>query len=264
VTAAPAPEPGYALDAGGELLIHEPSRPLLRRLGLTSLAAVFALEAEQRTKQKSLARLPCAGQTVFVKRWEFDRREVWLKATLKGGNHPVFSGPQELRNLCRLRAAGLRAPLPLLAGEEDQGWRRRSFVALTQLQGQPWDALGVPAPPEARRQRATELASMVAQLHRAGFWHKDLYLCNVYWDISRGLGLLDCERVDHDPRGVPTRWLIKDLAALDSSAQGWTCSDRLRFLRAYLGVERLDAAGKELARDVRAKARRMTRHGAKT
>jgi hypothetical protein len=263
LTATPLPWPDYAPEAGDTLLLHQPSRPLLERLGLTSLEAVFALDGERRTPQKSLVRLPCAGQTVFIKRWDYDRRTVWLKATLKGGNHPVFSGRQELGNLLRLREAGLRVPRPLLAGEQDQGWRRRSFVVLAQLSGQPLDQLGVPPQPRARRQRATELAGLVRQLHGAGCWHKDLYLCNVFWDLSRGLGLLDCERVDYDPQGVPRRWQVKDLAALDSSAAGWTCSDRVRFLRAYLGADRLDAAGKDLARDVRAKALRMARHGAK-
>jgi len=263
VTSGPAPGPDYTLEAGGSLLVHAPSRPLLERLGLTSLEAAFALPAQRRTPHKALVRLPVDGQTVFVKRWDYDRREVWLRGTLKGGNYPVFCGPQELRNLRRLSAAGLRVPLPLIAGEEDQGWRRRSFVALAQLPGQPLDQLGVPPQPTARRQRLAELATLVRQLHQAGCWHKDLYLCNVFWDLSHGLGLLDCERVDHDPGGVPQRWRVKDLTALDSSAESWSCADRLRFLRLYLEEERLSPAGKELGRDVRRKSLRLARHGTK-
>ena len=57
---------------------------------------------------------------------------------------------------------------------------------------------------------------------------------------------------------------MKDLAALDYSAGALaTRTDRVRFLRAYLGVPRLDADAKRLARAVRRKATFMSRHGAK-
>ena len=248
-------EAGYAPLA--DVTVYQPSRARVEALGLTSLAAVFALDGERRSPQKSLVRLRDDAGQVFVKRWDYDRREVWLKATLKGFNYPVFSGPQELRNLRRLAAAG----------QADTGWRRRSFVALAALPGQPLDQLGVSPVPAVRRQRAAELAALVQALHAAGCWHKDLYLCNVFWDPAAGLGLLDCERVDHDPAGVPRRWRVKDLAALASSApggrHGWTCADRLRFLRAYLGDEAWSRDGKALAEDVWRKAERLTRHGQK-
>ncbi len=64
------------------------------------------------------------------------------------------------------------------------------------------------------------------------------------------------------PRWRRTRWIVKDLAALNFSAPARFVSltDRVRFLRAYLSCEKLDARGKALARRVGAKTRRMAHH----
>jgi len=256
-----APPPGYETAAGGDVLLRSADRAWLEPLGLADLERAFAHRAEARSRYKALARLADpAGRPVFVKRYDYDRREVWLRAAAKW-NFPVFSGPRELENLLALAAAGLRVPVPLAAGERDAGPRRRSFVALAELPGEPVDA--PPAAPADRRARARALADLVARLHGAGFWHKDLYLENVRVDPEAGLGLLDCERVARRPGGPPPRWRIKDLAALDYSAAAWSAADRLRFLRAYLGVPRLGLEARRLARVVRRKADRLARRGAK-
>src|SRR5690606_32258710 len=138
----------------------------------------------------------------------------------------------------------------------------RSFVALGALAGAPLDAL--PAPPTRAERRALveAVADLARRLHGAGFWHKDLYLCNLFHAPGEPLGLLDCERVGFAPGGPPRRWRVKDLAALDYSARWPTRTERLRFLRAYLGRP-LDEEARQLARAVRAKATRLARRGRK-
>lgn len=254
---------GYERADDGRVLISAAHGSQVAVLGCDSLARAFALPAIARSAWKAWAELPLpGGGRAYLKRWDYDRREVWVRSALKW-NWPVWSGPRELANLLALAAAGLRVPVPLAAGEEDAGPRRRSFVLLLGLAGASLDALPPPAGPRDRHARVRAVAGLVRRLHAAGFWHKDLYLGNVFWDDAAGPGLIDCERVERAEGGPPSRWRVKDLAALDGSAQGWSATDRVRFLRTYLACERLDAPAKRLARAVRRKARRMAKHGAK-
>jgi heptose I phosphotransferase len=247
----------------GAVVLRAAERRWLDDLGLAHIEHAFALQGEPRSEGRSLVRLNApGGRTVFVKRWDFHRAGLWLRGAVKL-NIPSWSGPRELRNLLALRSAGIRAPLPLAAGEIDEGPRRRSFVALARLEGEPLERLPAPAAPAARRARIQAVAGLIRDLHGAGFWHKDLYLCNVFLDPEEGLGLLDCERVERAAGGPPMRWRVKDLAALDYSANWPTQAERLAFLRAYLGVERLGRDGRRLAAAVRRKARRIARQGAK-
>ena len=238
----------------------------LDALGLTTVDGAFALPAtprrQDRGRYKALAEVIDLHGRVFVKRWDFDRLEVWLRGALKW-NFPVFSGPRELDNLLALAAAGLRVPVPLAAGERTRGLRRRSFLAMRELEGTPLDAAPPPATPRARHDLVRQVAALVARLHGSGFWHKDLYLGNVLRAPDGSLGLLDCERVEHRASGPPLRWRVKDLAALDLSATWATRADRVRWLRAYLGRDRLDDEARRLARAARRKSARMARHGAK-
>jgi hypothetical protein len=250
----------------GRVRVRERERPRLDALGLTTVDGAFAVPARTRAQDggryKALAEVRDAQGRVFVKRWDFDRLEVWLRGALKW-NFPVFSGPRELERLEALAAAGLRVPEPLSAGERTRGLRRRSFVALRALEGTPLAAAPPPATPRARHDLVRQVAALAARLHASGFWHKDLYLDNVLRLADGALGLIDCERVERRAGGPPPRWRVKDLAALDLSAAWATRADRVRFLRAYLGRDRLDDDARRLARAVRRKSARMARHGAK-
>jgi heptose I phosphotransferase len=94
----------------------------------------------------------------------------------------------------------------------------------------------------ARHALTRQLARLVAAFHHTGLCHRDLYLCHVFVDLDPqarrppGFTLIDLART-HRPRLRRLRWIIKDLAQLDSSARqsGATRADRLRFLAAYLG-----------------------------
>lgn len=249
--------------AGEGVVVRADARERARVLGLSTLEEAFALPAVRRAQSggrwKSLARVSSDGGDVYVKRWDFDRLEVALRGALKW-NFPVFSGLREATNLLDLAAAGLRVPAPLAAGEVTTGRRRRSFVALEALTGEP-----LTGPPAAgRRARIEAVATLVGRLHAAGFWHKDLYAENVRVDPTLGPGLLDCERVERRAGGPPRRWRVKDLAALDGSVAWASAADRLRFLRRYAVAAGLpEAALGALARDARAKARRMATRGSR-
>lgn len=248
----------YELRDGGQTRVR-PEETWLEAVGLTSVAEVFAHPGEPRGPIKSLVRLQGPQGPVFVKRYQFKPLSVRLRGVLKL-NPPVYSGPRELENLLELAAAGFRVPLPLAAGEDQVGGVRRSFVALANLAGQPLSEVPAPEEPCQRRALLDRVALLARRLHAEGFWHRDLYACNLFWDSSLGLGLLDCERVGRRPGGARQRWRVKDLAALDYSLSWPSERERLRALRRYLGPE---GDLRRWSRLVRRKARRLRDHGKK-
>ncbi len=96
----------------------------------------------------------------------------------------------------------------------------------------------------ARHDLVRRLARFISAFHQTGACHRDLYLCHVFADLDPAgrrppaFTLIDLARLWR-PRWWRTRWLIKDLSQLDSSARqiGLWRTDRLRFLLTYLGLD---------------------------
>lgn len=126
----------------------------------------------------------------------------------------------------------------------------------------------------ARHDLIERLARFVSAFHQTGFCHRDLYLCHVFADLDPSGGrpprftLIDLART-HRPRLRRTRWLIKDLAQLDCSARqvGASRTDRLRFLKTYLGLEPHSSRLRWYARKTQRKSdailQRLARHAAR-
>ncbi|MCA9772552.1 MAG: glycosyltransferase [Myxococcales bacterium] len=175
----------------------------------------------------------------------------------------------EWRMLVAFARAGVRAPVPVAVGREG-----RESALLTEFvrdgeQLDHWSARMIEtlAPKELlRRKRIVirTLAEEIGHLHRAGFTHRDLYLCHVFiqWDGAPRYRIMDLHRVEHHRR-PPRRLIVKDLAALHFAASRWvrpTTRDGLRFLKIYLGEERLRPAHRRLIGAVLRKSARMEHH----
>ena len=125
----------------------------------------------------------------------------------------------------------------------------------------------------AKRRFIRSLARAAARFHGGRMTHRDFYLCHFLVRPAAGaepeLHLIDLQRVLYHPRGIPRRWLVKDLGSLlFSSWPGpgtriatpvFTRTDAMRFAREYFGVGRLPPEAKSLARAAIAKARRIAR-----
>jgi len=171
----------------------------------------------------------------------------------------------------------------LAVAEETSGpLERRSAVVFEGLAGDAFDRVwlrlvAVDAPVTrglARHDLIRRLARFVSAFHQTGYCHRDLYLCHVFSDLDPDGGrpprftLIDLART-HRPRLRRTRWLIKDLAQLDSSARqiGASRGDRLRFLKAYLSLEahspRLRWYARRIVRKSDTILHRLARHAAR-
>lgn len=165
-----------------------------------------------------------------------------------------------------LRERGIPCPEPIALGEEFRGTREVRSVLVTAEAG--GDALERIAParktplPLAVVQR---LAQIVCALHSAGVVHRDLYLSHVFMkpddETGASLMLIDLQRLLR-PGSCRRRWFVKDLAALNYSTPSVAVSrtTRLRFVRWYLGKDRLDRDARQLIYLVEGKTGQIGRH----
>jgi heptose I phosphotransferase len=244
---------------------------------------VMGLDARDRlhTKQgRSTARVvlhgPDGPMPVYLKR---HYRMPWLArlAALvnpRGGHTP---GAAEFAHLNRARALGVAVPDVVAAGERIGPWgQTQSFLMVAELFG------SLPlheAMPELHRRLngrnfeamkrglVREMAAHTAALHGARVFHKDLYLCHFYLDLSRpsqpgrNLTLIDLHRL-HEHRWWPDRWRWKDLGQLLYSTHGVagiTLRDVLRFFVHYRRMLALPSP-RWHARMIAWKADRYLRH----
>ena len=109
-----------------------------------------------------------------------------------------------------------------------------------------------------------QVAELVRRFHQAGYNHRDLYSYHVFIkETSPGtfdLRLIDLQRVQRRRRRR-RRWVVKDLAQLAWSVplDRIGCTQRVAFMKHYLGVGKLRPADKRLIRAVLSKQRAMRR-----
>jgi len=117
------------------------------------------------------------------------------------------------------------------------------------------------------RRVLVDVAAVVSRLHGCGYVHRDLYLSHIFFDPSSltvPIRLIDLQRVIR-PRFFLRRWIVKDLAALNFSTPSElvTRTDRLRWIKQYLGVSKLDRDTKRLTLRVIGKTAAIARHEAR-
>src|SRR5262245_9045849 len=115
-----------------------------------------------------------------------------------------------------------------------------------------------------RRAIIAHVARITRRMHDSGLHHQDFYLNHLLCRGARpelDIRVIDLGRARHRSR-LSRRWIIKDLAQLDFSARKLSCSDRLRFLRLYLGRP-FQPADRWLIRQVMLKSWWIAGHTAK-
>jgi heptose I phosphotransferase len=156
----------------------------------------------------------------------------------------------EMAHLQRARRLGIAVPDVVAAGEAIGPWGRlHSFLMVAELDGclalneaLPCliARLSVPEFARLKRELIAEMARITATLHGHGLYHKDLYLCHFFLDMTlpaRGcrLTLIDLHRLG-EHRWTTLRWRWKDLGQLLFSTVGVAGiedRDRLRFWKHY-------------------------------
>ncbi len=290
------------IDAG-RLCVNRNWLDVLRQAGLGSLQQLMHVGTGQTIRQLSdranvLLQLPAHSGVVraYLKRHRGRYPFKWLSRLLTG-HQPRLPGPREAEMIERLKRIDVPTPELIAFGSEfGPGPEARSVLV---TRGVP-DAVQLDYLLEAidrsaadwrtKRQRIRRLILQVAELarrfHRAGYNHRDFYLCHFLarppqsrpgksQDATKPppdaaelasepafeLVLIDLQRVQYRPP-FRLRWLVKDLAQLNYSAPAAivTRTDRLRFFKSYLGVDRLSWYHRWLVRWIAFKTKRIGRH----
>lgn len=216
---------------------------------------------------------PAAGMphVVYLKRFENPppREQRRVRASSTGRS---LAGV-EWEWIRRLTDDGIACPRGIALGEEIVADKeRRSALIMDSVPGDSlerwcgrWRREGEVGGALTKRRLIEALADFIALFHGKGYVHRDLYLSHVFFDPDatpeRALHLIDLQRVKR-PRWRRWRWIVKDLASLNYStpARSASRSDRLRWLKRYLGAVELDRTTKRIAHAVVRKTRRIARH----
>lgn len=273
----------------GGLTVHPGYADALAAAGLDSLEALLTTPGEDDLHKPGLAgwrqrlrlRVPPAGGSAeptvcYLKRYARPPlKEQWNNR--KQGHSDCAA--VEWRWLTELDRLGVPGPTPVAYGARRRGLLEDSSVVVTAaVPGEALERwvpgqLGVGASLADRavkRRLLRAVADLVAQLHGHRLIHRDLYLAHLFLDPGTlaedvpTLTLIDLQRMIR-PKLRWTRWVVKDLAALNYSTPADTAStaDRVRWFKRYRGVTRLSPADKSQLRVVAAKTQRIARHDAK-
>jgi hypothetical protein len=172
------------------------------------------------------------------------------------------------RQSLALSAAGFKAPLAIAVGAE-RGWckLRREFVLTEKITGAPLpellrrDAASLAALPASKRENLARFARLIRRFHDAGFVHGDLVAANIFVAARGASGVefyfMDNDRTHRYPRWSGQNLWKRNLIQLNRMPlAGISLQDRMRFMRAYLDVERLSVADRALARWLEARTRK--------
>lgn len=269
-------------DSDALLLVHPKYESILRDNDLCDLERLFATSGDTCMVKKGLAtwrqrlRLTLIDingtQRFYLKRYDRPPIGQQIRRLLNRQRHTADA---EWNTLHLLAGLGFRVPTPVAYGGVSHGWfSQRSLILTAEVPGESLEKWIPAALRDGRLDRnmkttlTARLSDVVAALHRRGLVHRDLYLAHVFLrlipDGDCELSLIDLHRVKL-PLWRLKRWFVKDLASLNYSTPSNAAGsvDRLRFLKQYLGREKLSAEDKAFARAIAGKTRRIARHSSK-
>lgn len=279
----------------GRLVVNNAFANLLRRQHWTTFGVIWARTAgaavakNVRTDRVTLRfTLDDAGRerAFYIKRHGRSAWKEYLKPLLSL-RWPILGARNEWNALLAFHEAGLPTMTPVAFGQHGAN----SFLITealencTKLSELKLDSESDPAlrdvPPQAdanpphdagpvptRRILVERIAQTTRRMHRAGLHHQDYYLGHLLLPNSAPTGeapdriyVIDLGRV-RQQRPLSRRWIVKDLAQLNYSARDASLTERVRFLREYLG-RKIGPADKKLIATIAAKTAAIARHSRK-
>lgn len=258
-------------EAGSNLLPMRPAFPVVGAVSTMEITSDDLEELFSLAPQSFLRRMP--GRETFawpgreghiVKRFQGGARRDWWYERLRGRT-PRSPARMEAENLDALARDGIDVPRVVGWAESDSwscGAQARSAMVM-ELVPHTEDLRGrLARSSSAEVERLLDpLADLVAKLHRAGWYHRDLYLQHVVLRSgSEELVLLDVGRARKE-RSPRRRWFVKDLAALlHSTPRSVSREHKERFLERWLALTAFPGSHKDWTRQVRSKAERLAAH----
>lgn len=259
--------------------VAEEWKTVLQAQGLDGFEAFWALEADwfeppnrRRGGWSGVTRIEVSGPDgrptgLFLKRQENHDR-LTLRHPLRG--EPTFAA--EIRNIHAMQRVQVPSLEPVYYAQRMLAGRWRVILVTRELLGYrpldawtaDWYAVDRGVSRKTRLQTIAICAQILRRLHRAGFVHNAMHPKHIFLRVDGREGvdarLIDLEKMRRKP--FLARRAQRDLDSLNRRSRHWSRTDRLRFLKAYLGMDRLDAAGRATWRRLaRAYERKAGSHG---
>lgn len=173
-----------------------------------------------------------------------------------------------------LAKIGIKTPKIAAFGEVWNGiFEQKSFIATEEIVGaaplenNPPEFFVPPFSSDKRKKKLEfidRLATFTRKFHGSGFFHRDYYLCHIFWGKQAGFEMIDLQRI-FKPILLKNKYRIKDIAQLYYSAPAsiYSKADRLRFYKRYADKDKLSAKDKWFLYRVKSKAAKMALHDEK-
>ena len=257
----------------GRLIVNATFADLLRRQGWQTFDTIWSqtmdasvakkLRTDRITLRFTLDDLG-KERVFYIKRHSRSSIKEYLKPLLRL-TWPILGARNEWNALIEFHEVGLPTMTPVALGES--GWN--SFLITESLENceklshlTDKTLSNQPMSETMRRQLLVQVAEISRRMHGAGLHHQDYYLGHLLQSKSdpTQIYVIDLGRV-RKQRRLSERWIIKDLAQLDFSADA-SPIERLRFFRAYLGRP-LTYADRRIMARIQSKKAAIARHSRK-
>ena len=213
----------------------------------------------KKNKLRSVVRFEDKGKVYYLKRHFSRRGGVWAR--------------REWQNIFRLRSLGINTMTPVAVGWEPDG--RQAYFITEALEDAERLEDFIPRyfkPPLSaeksgqKRVLIRQLARLTKWLHDNCLFHKDFYSGHIFVRASGEgerftLFLIDLQRVA-EHRLLRGHWQVKDLTSLNFSCPfaAISDSDRIRFLRCYLGGNNFTGRRRQLLGRINRKTKKIAGH----
>lgn len=255
----------------GRLVINQAFRQLFQEQGWTDFATIWSQTADAavakklRTDRITLRfSLNDQGEQryFYIKRHGRSSWKEYLKPLLRL-TWPILGARNEWNAILAFHTIGLPTMTPVAFGESGT----QSFLITESLENcrklseLRFDATS-PSQAAMRARFVRQIAQLTRKMHGAGIHHQDFYLGHLLQSQPHPdrIYIIDLGRV-RKHQTLSTRWIIKDLAQLDFSADA-TPFEQVRFLRDYLGRP-LTTDDRRLMARIQSKKAAIARHSRK-
>ncbi len=238
------------------IAIHPGWKGVFEKEGLTTLDTLSGLQGDKCMREvpsRQTVRLNLGGKILYLKKYLEPSR----------GKSPEEQVAREFSNLIALKTHGLHCPEPVMVAAGYVKETPVGFLVTLEIKDgvQADHLLGHTSgrnakyflEPEERRKLILEgIGKVAGRLHRAGWVHRDLYLCHFFPVFEQDGGLrvylIDLQRMFRPPRTRFPRWRLKDLAALYYSCVEFHLrQDEMRYIwNAYFDTAKLPRWSKPL------------------
>jgi len=234
-------------------------KDIFKRNNLINFKSIFNYESSDyftKNPIRNVIRFSLENERFYLKR-HIEKYYLWPRNK--------SNAKKEWDNILLLNKSGFKTPEAVAWGESFSKKRTtKSFIITKEIE----DALSlekVVLPNNRARFNKSiileKLALLTSRFHNMGFCHQDFYAGHIFLR-NDNIYLIDVQRVFRQKK-LKLRWKIKDLAQLNYSVNSLKLigiKDRIRFIKIYFNVSRINKEIKNIIYKIIKKTNKIDKH----